>query len=98
MKQNDLSSNNHLNTNNSHRSRPSQGYFFTMVLVDEALQQLFEIAKNVGTETIPLEEACGEVLAGQVYASSDIAGFDQSWKDGYAVIAADTNRASEARR
>ncbi len=77
-------------------SSRNKGYFFSVVSLDTAIEKLCSIAHETGTESIPLDEADGRVLAEPVYASSDIPGFDRSWKDGYAVIAADTPRASEA--
>ncbi len=72
------------------------GYFFSVVPIDTALEQIRKIAPDIGNETISLDEADERILAMPVYASSDIPGFDRSWKDGYALIAADTVSASEA--
>jgi len=72
------------------------GYFFSVVPTDTAIEKIREIARDPGTETIPLAKADRRILAVPVYSPSDIPGFDRSWKDGYACIAADTTSASEA--
>ncbi|MCS5637784.1 MAG: molybdopterin biosynthesis protein, partial [Myxococcota bacterium] len=47
------------------------------------------------SETVPLAEALGRVLAEEARASVDVPGFDRSNMDGFAVQAADTFGASE---
>jgi putative molybdopterin biosynthesis protein len=49
-----------------------------------------------GTETVPLDEARGRVLAERVDADRDVPGFDRASMDGYAVRARDTFGADEA--
>jgi molybdopterin molybdotransferase len=49
------------------------------------------------TEGVPLEEAAGRVLASDVVAGFDVPPFDRASMDGYAVRAADTAGATEAR-
>ncbi|WP_424018070.1 molybdopterin biosynthesis protein [Halorientalis pallida] len=49
-----------------------------------------------GTETVPLREARGRVLAERIDASLDVPGFDRASMDGYAVRARDTFGADEA--
>ena len=49
------------------------------------------------TEKVPLEEAAGRVLAVDIVAGFDVPPFDRASMDGYAVRAADTRGASEAR-
>lgn len=44
---------------------------------------------QVASETVPLEEALGRVLAEQIRASRDYPPFDRSARDGYAVRSAD---------
>jgi molybdopterin molybdotransferase len=51
--------------------------------------------KRVETEQIPVQEALGRVLAGDIPAPHDIPGFDRSTMDGFAVRAASTFGASE---
>ena len=48
-----------------------------------------------GTETVPLEDARGRVLAERIDASLDVPGFDRASMDGYAVRARDTFDAGE---
>jgi putative molybdopterin biosynthesis protein len=59
----------------------------------EAIRSL-ELAP--GTETVPLREARGRVLADRLDAAVDVPGFDRATVDGYAVRAADTFGADEA--
>jgi len=49
-----------------------------------------------GTETVPLDEARGRVLAERIDATIDVPGFDRASMDGYAVRARDTFEAGEA--
>lgn len=69
--------------------------FLTVVPVDEAVRTAVGLARPVGTETIPLGEADGRVLAVDVRADADLPGFARSTVDGYAVRAAETVGASE---
>ena len=70
--------------------------FLTVVPVDEAVRAAVDLGRQVGTETVPLEEAAGRVLAADVHADADLPGFARSTVDGYAVRAAETVGASEA--
>ena len=49
------------------------------------------------TETVPLDEARGRILGGDVQSNLDIPGFTRSLMDGYAVKASDTFGAREDR-
>jgi molybdopterin molybdotransferase len=60
-----------------------------MISVDEALLRVFDLARPVGTETIPLIDAAGRVLARPVAARRDQPPFPASAMDGYAVHAED---------
>ena len=60
-----------------------------MISVEEALAACLALARPVGTETVPLAEAGGRVLAGAVTARRDQPPFAASAMDGYAVRAAD---------
>ena len=51
--------------------------------------------RPLGTETVPLSQALGRVLARAVIADVDVPGFDRSSVDGFAVRADDTMGASE---
>lgn len=70
--------------------------FLTVVPVDEAVRAASGLARTVGTETVPLEEAAGRVLARDVSAETDLPGFARSTVDGYAVRAGETVGASDA--
>ena len=49
-----------------------------------------------GMEEVPLEKACGRVLAVAAKASEYVPGFDRSTVDGYAVKASDTFGCSDS--
>jgi len=70
----------------------------TVDTIDEAREKLIARVKSLPlkTETVPLDSACGRVLAKDIYSSCDIPGFRRSTVDGYAVVAADTAGAGEA--
>jgi len=55
-----------------------------------------ELAIEGGTETVPLADARGRILAERIDAGIDVPGFDRATVDGYAVRARDTFGASEA--
>lgn len=57
--------------------------------VDEALARLLEGAEPHGSENVPLMEAAGRVLAGDVIARRTQPPFDASAMDGYALRAQD---------
>ncbi|AEC51148.1 molybdenum cofactor biosynthesis protein [Pyrococcus sp. NA2] len=61
----------------------------------EALRLLLNDMKEVGEETVPLNEALGRVLAQDIVAEFNIPPFDRSAVDGYAVKAEDTFQARE---
>lgn len=81
--------------NSSGPSRLERETFFDVVSIDEAVKTVRSIARQTGTETIVIDEADSRVLAEAIISGEDIPGFDRSWKDGYAVIAAETYSASE---
>lgn len=58
-----------------------------MITVTEALEHLFALAAPLETETVPLSQANGRVLARSVKANRNQPPFDGSAMDGYAVIA-----------
>lgn len=70
--------------------------FLRLISVIEAVNLISRISPPIGTENVPLTEAYGRVLAEDIRADTDIPGFDRSIKDGFAVNAADTVRASES--
>lgn len=59
-----------------------------MITVSEALDRLFALAKPLGTQTVPLLQAAGRVLAEPVAARRDQPPFPASAMDGYAVTEA----------
>jgi len=74
-----------------------QQQFLNVIDRDEA-EKRFHAAlslKPLGRETIPLVEALGRVLAGDVIAKVDVPSFDRSNYDGFAVRAADLTGAHE---
>ncbi|WP_095589796.1 gephyrin-like molybdotransferase Glp [Actibacterium ureilyticum] len=56
-----------------------------MISVAEALEQVLALATPLGSETVPLTDAAGRVLAAPVSAARDQPPFDASAMDGYAV-------------
>lgn len=60
---------------------------------DEARDVVFERVRALGrvpvTETVPLDEAAGRILAEAAHADRDYPPFNRSARDGFAVIAAD---------
>ena len=75
----------------------TQDQFLTVLSRDEALRR-FEAAldpKPLGTETLPLGQVLGRVLAQDLAAPVDVPPFDRSAMDGFAVRAADLARAGE---
>jgi len=64
--------------------------------VDEALATLLDAVEPHGrTETVPLADADGRVLAEPVDAPAPVPGYDRAAMDGYAVRASDTFSASD---
>lgn len=68
--------------------------FFRVVTSMEAREQLIAFAPRTKTETIPVLDACGRVLAKALTAPVDLPHFHRTNMDGYAVRAADTFGAS----
>jgi molybdopterin molybdotransferase len=60
-----------------------------MLSTAQALDRILALMSPVGTETVPLAQAAGRVLAADVIATRDQPPFDASAMDGYAVRAAD---------
>ncbi|MEY8837688.1 molybdopterin molybdenumtransferase MoeA, partial [Cribrihabitans sp. XS_ASV171] len=56
-----------------------------MISVEEARARLYDLATPLGTETVPLAQAAGRVLARDVSATRDQPPFAASSMDGYAV-------------
>jgi molybdopterin molybdotransferase len=70
--------------------------FLNVVTVAEAVRAAEMIAPSVVTESVPLDQSAGRVLAANITADTDIPGFDRSIVDGYAVRSVDTTGASDA--
>lgn len=69
----------------------SQCFTSDMLSADEARAQLIASAHPVGSsESVPLREGVGRVLAEDVVSPLDVPGHDNSAMDGYAVRSADT--------
>lgn len=63
--------------------------------VGPALAWIDGHATPAGVEAVPLEDACGRVLASDVVAPLDVPGFDRAAMDGYALRGAETAGATE---
>ncbi len=63
-----------------------------MITVTEARALLFDLVDHLPTETVPLAQAAGRVLAQEVRATRDQPPFAASSMDGYAVKAAEVER------
>jgi molybdopterin molybdotransferase len=61
-----------------------------MLSVEEALERVLGAFHPLEPERVPILEALGRVLAGDVYAGVDVPPHANSSMDGYAVLAADT--------
>ena len=70
--------------------------FLNVIPVEAAVATVRRISPAKVTETVPLEQAIGRILASPVPADSDVPGFDRSVVDGYAVRSADTAGAGDA--
>jgi molybdopterin molybdotransferase len=68
-----------------------------MINVDEALKIILSAVKRLESENTPLIKSLGRALSEDIYAGSDIPGFDNSAMDGYAVRFSDTINASKVK-
>src|SRR5258705_2151808 len=59
------------------------------------ITQVTELGGVLETETVPLREALGRVLAHDIVSDWDHPPFDRSIRDGYAVRAADTHAGAQ---
>lgn len=66
-----------------------------MIDIEEAREKIRQVVKILAPEKINILDSLGLVLAEDVVATDDIPPFDNSAMDGYAVIAEDTEAASE---
>ena len=67
-----------------------------MLSVEEAFARIVSQFAVLETDTVPLLDALGRVLAEDVVSGEDVPAFDNSAMDGYAVRFADTQAASQA--
>lgn len=67
----------------------------TMLEVEEATRQILECASILGSEQVSMLDAAGRVLSKNLVSDIDIAPFDNSAMDGFAVRAANAAAASE---
>jgi molybdopterin molybdotransferase len=70
--------------------------FLNIVSVADAVKESVKIAPATATETVPVEQSAGRVLAADIEADTDIPGFNRSVVDGYAVRSADTTGSGDA--
>lgn len=63
--------------------------------VGAAWEWIAQHAKRLDTETVPIEQASGRVLAREVRATLDVPAFDRSAMDGYALRGEQTTGASD---
>jgi len=66
-----------------------------MLTVEEALGKILDEVGTLETESVPILETLGQVLAEDVRSDINVPPLDNSAMDGYAVIAADTQGAGE---
>ncbi len=69
---------------------------FFQVTPIEKIHEYIAAFSKADTETVPLMDAAGRIIAETVTSDMDLPGFSRSTMDGYAVRAADTFGASEA--
>ena len=65
-----------------------------MISVEEARERILQVVPRLESETKPLGDALGQVLAEDVTSTLTIPPLDNTAMDGYAVRAADTLGAS----
>ena len=75
---------------------PDRKEFRDLAPPEEAHDAIASLDLTPESETVPLAEARGRVLASRLDADLDVPGFDRASVDGYAVQAADTFGADEA--
>jgi len=69
--------------------------FFHIITADQFIERLAGFPR-LGSETVPLDDACGRILAVDIVAREDLPEGARSTVDGYAVRATDTFGASES--
>lgn len=66
--------------------------------VAEAVERIMQHVHKMGTETLPLQQTYGRILAEPIIAKHDVPPFDRSPYDGFAIRAADSAGASGEQR
>ena len=66
-----------------------------MIPFDKAFEMMMSVARTLGTETVPLHEACGRVLAQDVVCDVDMPPFNRAAMDGFACRREDLERELE---
>jgi molybdopterin molybdotransferase len=66
-----------------------------LIPVEDALTRILDNIHPVATETVPITQSFGRILAHPIVSSTLVPPFANSAMDGYAVIAADTRHAAE---
>ena len=72
--------------------------FARRATVETALTWVDRHAHQLSAETVPLTEACGRVVVGNVQSQVDVPGFERSMMDGFALHASDTSGATAYNR
>lgn len=70
----------------------------TPIPVSEAIARVQAKVRRLGSETVPLEQAYGRILAKPLIAAHDVPAFDRSPYDGFAIRAEDSAAASGENR
>lgn len=66
-----------------------------MITLENAQEQLLSLVKAAKSEHRPIDKCFNRILAEDIYATCDFPPFDRSPLDGYAVLSADVESASE---
>jgi len=67
----------------------------SLIVVEDALSRILSNITPVETETLPLPQCFGRVLAESIVSGVNVPPFANSAMDGYAIIAADSAKASD---
>ena len=67
-----------------------------VISVEEALERVLSYVELLEPEEKPILDCLGQVLAGDIYSTTDIPPMDNSAMDGYAVQAEDTYGAGKS--
>jgi len=63
-----------------------------MIPISDAIRIVLEQTSSLGTESVPIDDVRGRILAEDVVADTDLPPFDRAQMDGYAVRAADVEQ------